>query len=398
MVYGLRIRRHIIYFWWAGSCPKSNLNFEALATSIKGMLDPVKGLDIRRLEEGRFLLRFHHIIDRNRALDGCPWSFKKNTLILSSVGINENPMHVDLNWCEFYVHIHDLPLSKMNLGVAELIGNSIGKFRDLEMEDAGRAWGSSLRMRVAINVTQPLVRALRVCTRTGDELVVSFTYERLQNFCYLCGRLGHIDTYCELRFEEGFLDPGQNMPYGTWLRAPPSSWGTRKLGKLPNSSPARCSNHPEPVRGPGIFEFGMGQAPRQESDIRGPLGVHAGPSAIRSKQQGNSEDGVHSIAVQSHVQLPRTEPLCSGDEQADSLGSFVPNTVAPVEVEPYFPTCNHEGHPSIPEIVGWEEVALFLVSQGKEIPMELERALIPVPVQFAVGARRLCASRGRGRR
>ncbi|KAL0345400.1 UNVERIFIED_CONTAM: hypothetical protein Sradi_4371300 [Sesamum radiatum] len=153
--------------------------FEALAASVKSMFNPVKGLEMRRLEEGRFLLRFNHILDRNRAMDGCPWCFEKNVLILNGVGVNENPMHVNLDWCDFFVHIHDLPLSKMNFGIASLIGNTLGRFRDLEMAEFGRAWGFSNRIRVAINVTQPLIRALRVRTTMGDELVVSFTYERL---------------------------------------------------------------------------------------------------------------------------------------------------------------------------------------------------------------------------
>ncbi|KAL0444054.1 UNVERIFIED_CONTAM: hypothetical protein Slati_2128100 [Sesamum latifolium] len=96
------------------------------------------------------------------------------------------------------------------------------------MDESGRSWGDSLRIRVAINVTQPLVRALRVCTPMGDKLVVSFMYEWLQNFCYLCGWLGHISALCELRFDEGFQDSWEATPYGAWLRAPPGSWGVRK--------------------------------------------------------------------------------------------------------------------------------------------------------------------------
>ncbi|KAL0457798.1 UNVERIFIED_CONTAM: hypothetical protein Slati_0407000 [Sesamum latifolium] len=111
------------------------------------MLNPVKGMEMRRLEEGRFLIRFNHIIDRSRALEGCPWSFEKNTMILSGLGANENPLNVDLDWCEFFVHVHDLPLSKMNFGVASLIGNAIGKFRDMEMDESSRSWGGSLRIR-----------------------------------------------------------------------------------------------------------------------------------------------------------------------------------------------------------------------------------------------------------
>ncbi|KAL0362330.1 UNVERIFIED_CONTAM: hypothetical protein Scaly_1188200 [Sesamum calycinum] len=32
---------------------------------------------------------------------------------------------MDLDWCDFVVHVHDLPLSKMNLGVATTIGNHL---------------------------------------------------------------------------------------------------------------------------------------------------------------------------------------------------------------------------------------------------------------------------------
>ncbi|KAL0444608.1 UNVERIFIED_CONTAM: hypothetical protein Slati_2183500 [Sesamum latifolium] len=151
-------------------------------------------------------------------------------LIMSSIEEHENPLNVDLDWCDFFVHIYDLPLSKMNFGVASLISNALGKFQDMEMEESGMSWGSSLRMRVAINVTQPLTRILRVCTTKGEDLLVSFTYERLQNFCYLCGCLGRILTYCEVRFELGFQDPGEVMPYGAWLRAPPDNWGSRSTG------------------------------------------------------------------------------------------------------------------------------------------------------------------------
>ncbi|KAK4391486.1 hypothetical protein Sango_1926400 [Sesamum angolense] len=65
--------------------------FTALVSLIRSMLNPIKGLKMRRLPEGRFLIRFNHIIDRNRALDGCPWSFRKNTLIMGSIGEKQEP-------------------------------------------------------------------------------------------------------------------------------------------------------------------------------------------------------------------------------------------------------------------------------------------------------------------
>ncbi|KAL0438998.1 UNVERIFIED_CONTAM: hypothetical protein Slati_2382800 [Sesamum latifolium] len=119
-------------------------NFEGFCTTIRGMFSTVKGVEIKQLREGRVFFRFNHIIDRDRALKGCPWSFDKHVLILNSIRVDENPMHIDLSCCDFYVHVHDLPRSRMNLGVATLIGNHLGSFRDMEMDDEGCAWGATL--------------------------------------------------------------------------------------------------------------------------------------------------------------------------------------------------------------------------------------------------------------
>ncbi|KAL0409738.1 UNVERIFIED_CONTAM: hypothetical protein Sradi_1908200 [Sesamum radiatum] len=75
-------------------------------------------------------------------------------------------------------------------------------------------WGGSLRIQVAINVTQPLIRALQICTTVVDEQVISFTYERLQNFCNLCGRLGHISAYYELSLRRDFRIWGKILHMG----------------------------------------------------------------------------------------------------------------------------------------------------------------------------------------
>ncbi|KAK4441840.1 hypothetical protein Salat_0518900 [Sesamum alatum] len=151
--------------------------FDALVASARSMLNPVKGLEMKSLAEGRFLIRFNHILDCNRALEGWPLSFEKNTLVLNGIG-----------------------------------ARSVSGYG---------SWRATLCICVALNVTLPLVRALRLCTTSGEDLLVSFTYERLQNFCYLCGRLGHghISIYCKVRFEEGFQDPGDDSPYRQWLRA-----------------------------------------------------------------------------------------------------------------------------------------------------------------------------------
>ncbi|KAL0301476.1 UNVERIFIED_CONTAM: hypothetical protein Sradi_6424400 [Sesamum radiatum] len=130
--------------------------FEALCSSIQSMLLQFKGMEITQLLEQRLLLRFNHIIDKQQMLNGCPWSFEKHILILSVVREDENPMQVDLDLCDFFIHVRDLPLSMMNLGIATLLGNKIGLFRDMETYVSGWSFEASLRIRIGLNVNQPL--------------------------------------------------------------------------------------------------------------------------------------------------------------------------------------------------------------------------------------------------
>ncbi|KAL0337678.1 UNVERIFIED_CONTAM: hypothetical protein Scaly_2042900 [Sesamum calycinum] len=84
---------------------------------------------------------------------------------------------------------------------------------------------------------------MRIRTSIEEEQLVTFTYERLPNFCYLCGHLGHIVKYCKTRFRGGFQDPGDNTPYGLWLgaqfptRSRGRSTGVESTSHFPSYSP-----------------------------------------------------------------------------------------------------------------------------------------------------------------
>ncbi|KAK4413609.1 hypothetical protein Salat_2773600 [Sesamum alatum] len=183
---------------------------------------------------------------------------------------NENPRTVSLDWCDFHVLVHDLPIGKMHKDMAVFLGNQLGKFKDVDLDGPDRYWGSSLRIRVSLDITKPLRRVLKLRTSMGDELLLSLSYKRLPNYCYLCGRLGHLSKSCAMQFVDGFVDPGINVPFGPWLRAPPNLPSRSRVippGQHSTSNPVKrptfissSSSEPHisyraPQRGVNIFGY-----------------------------------------------------------------------------------------------------------------------------------------------
>ncbi|KAG4951473.1 hypothetical protein JHK85_045340 [Glycine max] len=64
------------------------------------------------------------------------------------------------------------------------------------LENNNNPWHPYLRIRVFIDVRKPLKRTKRIKKQGNEVVEVSFKFEHLGTFCYLCGLLGHSDDYC----------------------------------------------------------------------------------------------------------------------------------------------------------------------------------------------------------
>ncbi|KAL5778004.1 hypothetical protein ACOSP7_010930 [Xanthoceras sorbifolium] len=123
-------------------------------------------------------------VNLKRVLEGGPWSFDKNLLALKeAVGIGR-VSEIDFSLVPFWVQIYDLPLACMNRDMGLFLGGLIGVF---------------LRVRVLINVQQPLKRGLRFAFGAEGEVCSALLcYERLPNFCFYCGCMGHLLRECHV--------------------------------------------------------------------------------------------------------------------------------------------------------------------------------------------------------
>ncbi|CAN1797095.1 hypothetical protein LINPERHAP1_LOCUS21143 [Linum perenne] len=76
-----------------------------------------------------------------------------------------------------------------------------------------------MRLRARIDIREPLKKEKKVKRPRGEWLLAKFRYERLPNFCFICGRIGHIDHHCEIYFR--LPDDKIIRHWDITLRAPP---------------------------------------------------------------------------------------------------------------------------------------------------------------------------------
>lgn len=199
-------------------------NLEGLKGAMKRAFGANRGLEIEAVGENIFLFHFSHKVDSERAWLGGPWSFDRQLLCLQELNPDVSSAKLCFEFCPFYVRILDLPTARFTLAMATLIGNKIGEF--LGCDDL-RGSGVYLRIKVKINLGKPLCRIVRVVTETGAVLCLRVTYEKLPNYCDLCGHLNHVEKACPSVYSSTGSTSLGDRPFGAWLRAEERVGGRR---------------------------------------------------------------------------------------------------------------------------------------------------------------------------
>ena len=132
----------------------------------------------------------------------------------------------------FWVQVHNIPVRFMNKKVAEGLCETVGQVCCLPIaptEDGG----SFMRVRVLVNISQPLCRGRVIVFEDNREQWVSFKYERLPNLCYWCGCLTYSDKDCDLWIESERTLVETEKQYGSWIKAPPFNGKNNSVVSIP---------------------------------------------------------------------------------------------------------------------------------------------------------------------
>lgn len=157
-----------------------------------------KGMVIKDAGENKFLFSFNHQMGKKRALEDGPWMACHSLLVMVPYDRRKELAAVEFNHVPIWIRIFRLPMGMTNKSIAEVVGNVVGEFMDVDVEENGTAAGYYLRVKVKIDIRVPILRGVNIDAEEDDggSRWCPFEYEFLPEFCHCCGIIGHMDRHC----------------------------------------------------------------------------------------------------------------------------------------------------------------------------------------------------------
>ncbi|TXG54013.1 hypothetical protein EZV62_019269 [Acer yangbiense] len=237
------------------------INREAFKSTISTIWQTKNEVTMELMGINIFKFRFQNYWDRKRILEGGPWLFDKQLLVLREASGSEKVTDLQFRYVPFWIQLHNLPLACLNREIGLHLGGLVGQVKEIDAGESGECVGQFIRIRVLIDVMNPLKRGLRVALGDDEKVnEVMICYERLPNFCYYCGKIGHLVRDCPLNTKE--ITSSSSFKFGPWMRAVSRtrSKGTGEKKNSPEGSrEGGSSDTLENLRVKGSTKWNMGK-------------------------------------------------------------------------------------------------------------------------------------------
>lgn len=144
----------------------------------------------------------------HRIMEACPWSVKGFSFMVYPWLPGMTMEEVNKKTIPFWIQAKGLAVEQITSTNACFIGSQVGKV--LEFEDPDEIFRSFTRVKVEVDISKPLLDGFWIPRDDGEQSWVEVKYERLSDFCFGCGRLGHDIQECKFG-ERNEL--GENQPW-----------------------------------------------------------------------------------------------------------------------------------------------------------------------------------------
>ncbi|KAK4282057.1 hypothetical protein QN277_013478 [Acacia crassicarpa] len=189
----------------------------ALESILRKAWNLPEGFDVIELNGNAFMFKFADVEEFNRILRGRPWSINGFLLNLMERSKFKACEDFDFSKCPVWIQMHNVPMEAWCLENAVIVGGYVGEV--LLAEDPyynGRFLRSFLRARVLLDLKKPLAYGFWMPRPDGKKVWISIRYEKLQCFCYNCGRIGHDNWSCRQEKLLSIANP-EEPRFGAWL-------------------------------------------------------------------------------------------------------------------------------------------------------------------------------------
>ena len=159
-----------------------------------------------------------------------PWNIEGYPLILKMWNQNMAVEDIDFSSLPLWIQVHDLPIEYMSKENAEEIGAMVGEVLEVDFTgNGGVCMSKFLIVKVEHKVEDPLRSGFFLDRSPQPDLWIQFKYERIADFCYQCGRLGHLKARCSTS-NPSFEQQSRQEPYrfGPWMKAESTSKRTTR--------------------------------------------------------------------------------------------------------------------------------------------------------------------------
>ncbi|MBA0874273.1 hypothetical protein Goshw_014467 [Gossypium schwendimanii] len=176
---------------------ESAIHFPSMKNVLAELWHPIESVAITKIEDKRILSRFYNEIDIQRVVNDIPWFFNRYMIIFHRLMKGKNSLQ----------------------GMAQQLGNFIGVFLGYDTLFATKGEKQYMRIRVNLDVRSPLRRNKQIIYGREKTTFATFQCEKLSLFCFLCGRLGHRESFCLIQLTLGAKE--REFGWDITLQAPP---------------------------------------------------------------------------------------------------------------------------------------------------------------------------------
>ncbi|KAL7185177.1 hypothetical protein ACSBR2_027162 [Camellia fascicularis] len=267
-----------------------------------------------------------------------PWSVMGYLLVLQPLALGRSVEEVDFKWSPFWIQVHGIPVAKLTRQNGEIIGRRIGNHIGVEaLHDGFLLERSFLRIRVEADVSKPLPRGfiLQHHGSKDKESWVSYKYEKLSDFCYDCGRLGHDNSSCKFVSHE----EGKNSGYGPELRtsrAPRLDTPAKQIRQWVDEAEERVRNLVNQRPGATSTDDACKMTHTRQSDITEPVATASSADPEVATDSAEADPPRHAPPLRTNMLSASGKGCGRGGQPVQANEVFLESTVPQLTKRDHF--------------------------------------------------------------